>query len=186
MCVFWNWLMYAPILATKLYVPPDSSRPMVNDLNIRTGTQPVPSRSAAAAVNPAHLILNPASGSTALLLRKLARVARERGIRVRVLGTGEDAGRAALAAADDGAQSLAVAGGDGSVAAVAAERGLPLAVVPTGTLNHFARDLGLDLAPARCAPSTRSTQATSGSQRAGQRTPVHQQRLARDLHADAE
>ena len=122
---------------------------MVNDLNIRTGTQPVPSRSAAAAVNPAHLILNPASGSTALLLRKLARVARERGIRVRVLGTGEDAGRAALAAADDGAQSLAVAGGDGSVAAVAAvaaERGLPLAVVPTGTLNHFARDLGLDLA----------------------------------------
>jgi diacylglycerol kinase family enzyme len=42
-----------------------------------------------------------------------------------------------------------VAGGDGSVAAVAAvavERELPLAVVPTGTLNHFARDIGLDLA----------------------------------------
>jgi diacylglycerol kinase family enzyme len=41
-----------------------------------------------------------------------------------------------------------VAGGDGSVAAVAgvaAERGLPLVVVPTGTLNHFASDLGLDL-----------------------------------------
>src|SRR5215211_8178537 len=56
---------------------------------------------------------------------------------------------AALEAADDGAQALAVAGGDGSVAAVAGvavERGLPLVVVPTGTLNHFARDLGLDLA----------------------------------------
>lgn len=97
----------------------------------------------------AHLILNPASGGTAVLLRRLTGAARERGIRVRVLASGEDARLAALAAANDGAQSLAVAGGDGSVTAVAAvavERGLPLAVVPTGTLNHFARDLGLDLA----------------------------------------
>jgi diacylglycerol kinase family enzyme len=102
-----------------------------------------------AKVTPAHLILNPASGGTAVLLRRLTRAARERGIRVRVLEPGEDAGHAALEAADDGAGSLAVAGGDGSVAAVAGvavERGLPLAVVPTGTLNHFARDLGLDLA----------------------------------------
>ena len=98
---------------------------------------------------PAYLILNPASGGAALLLRRLARTARERGIRVRVLAPGEHAGHAATEAADDGAGSLAVAGGDGSAAAVAAvavERGLPLAVVPTGTLNHFARDLGLDLA----------------------------------------
>jgi diacylglycerol kinase family enzyme len=67
---------------------------------------------------------------------------------VRVLEPGEDATLAALEAADDGAESLAVAGGDGSVAAVAGvavERELPLVVVPTGTLNHFARDLGLDL-----------------------------------------
>jgi diacylglycerol kinase family enzyme len=102
-----------------------------------------------AKVTPAHLILNPASGGTAVLLRRLTRAARERGIRVRVLEPGEDAGHAALEAADDGAGSLAVAGGDGSVAAVAGvavERGLPLAVVPTGTLNHFARDLGSDLA----------------------------------------
>jgi diacylglycerol kinase family enzyme len=100
-------------------------------------------------VAPAHLILNPASGGTAVLLRRLTRAARERGILVRVLEPGEDAGHAALGAADDGAQALAVAGGDGSVAAVAGvavERGLPLAVVPTGTLNHFARDLGSDLA----------------------------------------
>ncbi|HWD02460.1 MAG TPA: phosphatase PAP2 family protein [Amycolatopsis sp.] len=42
-------------------------------------------------------------------------------------------------------RALAVAGGDGTVAAVAsvaAERGLPLALVPAGTLNHFARDVG--------------------------------------------
>ena len=99
---------------------------------------------------PARLILNPASGGVAVVLRRLTRAARERGIRVRALAPGEDARHAALEAADDGARALAVAGGDGSVAAVAGvavERGLPLAVVPTGTLNHFARDLGLD--PAR-------------------------------------
>jgi diacylglycerol kinase family enzyme len=68
---------------------------------------------------------------------------------VRVLEPGEDARLSALSAVEDGAESLAVAGGDGSVAAVAGvavERELPLVVVPTGTLNHFARDLGLDLA----------------------------------------
>ncbi|PRY48175.1 undecaprenyl-diphosphatase [Geodermatophilus tzadiensis] len=45
------------------------------------------------------------------------------------------------------AVALGVAGGDGSVAAAAAvalEHGLPLAVVPAGTLNHFARDLGVE------------------------------------------
>jgi undecaprenyl-diphosphatase len=45
------------------------------------------------------------------------------------------------------ARALGVAGGDGSVAAAAAvalEHGLPLAVVPAGTLNHFARDVGVD------------------------------------------
>jgi diacylglycerol kinase family enzyme len=96
----------------------------------------------------AHLILNRAAGNAAALLGSLTRAARERGIRVRVLEPGEDATLAALEAADDGAGSLAVAGGDGSVAAVAGvavERELPLVVVPTGTLNHFARDLGLDL-----------------------------------------
>jgi diacylglycerol kinase family enzyme/membrane-associated phospholipid phosphatase len=42
--------------------------------------------------------------------------------------------------------AIGVAGGDGTVAAAAAvagRRGLPLVVVPTGTLNHFARDVGV-------------------------------------------
>jgi diacylglycerol kinase family enzyme len=96
----------------------------------------------------AHLIVNPAAGSAAALRGSLTGAARERGIRVRVLKPGQDARLAALAAVEEGAELLAVAGGDGSVAAVAgvaAERGRPLVVVPTGTLNHFARDLGLDL-----------------------------------------
>ena len=96
----------------------------------------------------AHLILNPAAGGAAASLGRVSEAARERGIRVSVLEPGEDARHTALAAAEDGAQVLGVAGGDGSVAAVAGvavERGLPLVVVPTGTLNHFASDLGLDL-----------------------------------------
>ncbi|WP_329113314.1 diacylglycerol/lipid kinase family protein [Streptomyces sp. NBC_01465] len=46
----------------------------------------------------------------------------------------------------DGGGALGVAGGDGTVNAAAvraAENGLPLAVFPAGTLNHFAADLGL-------------------------------------------
>lgn len=45
------------------------------------------------------------------------------------------------------ARALGIAGGDGSLAAgasVAVERDLPFVVVPFGTRNHFARDIGLD------------------------------------------
>jgi diacylglycerol kinase family enzyme/membrane-associated phospholipid phosphatase len=45
------------------------------------------------------------------------------------------------------AEVLAVGGGDGTVscaAGVAAEAGVPLAVFPGGTFNHFAKDIGCD------------------------------------------
>jgi undecaprenyl-diphosphatase len=48
---------------------------------------------------------------------------------------------------DGDPQALGVAGGDGTVASVAQiahDRELPLAVFPAGTLNHFAKALGLD------------------------------------------
>jgi len=44
-------------------------------------------------------------------------------------------------------RAIGVAGGDGSVAALAGlaqRRGVPLVVMPEGTLNHFARDVGID------------------------------------------
>ncbi|MDI5982031.1 diacylglycerol kinase family protein [Amycolatopsis magusensis] len=47
-------------------------------------------------------------------------------------------------------RALGVAGGDGTVAAVAsvaAEYKLPLALIPAGTLNHFARDVGVRSMP---------------------------------------
>jgi undecaprenyl-diphosphatase len=45
-----------------------------------------------------------------------------------------------------GVRAVGAAGGDGTVAAAAAvalEHGLPLAVLPAGTLNHFAHDIGV-------------------------------------------
>lgn len=60
------------------------------------------------------------------------------------LGPDDDYAEVAQAAAA-GAEVLAVAGGDGTVSTVAAAAhgaGIPLAVFPAGTLNHFARDIG--------------------------------------------
>jgi undecaprenyl-diphosphatase len=51
-----------------------------------------------------------------------------------------------LRAAASGAGTLGIVGGDGSVCAavsVALEEGVPLLVVPGGTLNHFAKALGV-------------------------------------------
>ncbi len=45
-----------------------------------------------------------------------------------------------------GIDAIAVGGGDGSirtVASVVADSGVPLGILPLGTLNHFAKDLGL-------------------------------------------
>ena len=73
---------------------------------------------------------------------------RERLPRAEVIELGEGDDMAGLLhAAADRAQAFGVAGGDGSVATaakVALEHGLPLAVVPAGTLNHFARDVGIE------------------------------------------
>ena len=54
---------------------------------------------------------------------------------------------AVLRDAADGALALGMAGGDGSLnaaAEVAYDLDLPLMAIPAGTLNHLARDLGLD------------------------------------------
>ena len=76
------------------------------------------------------------------------------GVRARVepVGGAEIAGRARSAVAEK-AKLLIVAGGDGSVSAAAGElagSSVALGILPLGTLNHFARDLGIpaDLANA--------------------------------------
>ena len=90
------------------------------------------------------LVVNPhAGGADPALAETLCEEAERRGLRVHVLAAGEDAEE--LARKVD-ADVLGIAGGDGSlapVAAVAIERGLPFVCVPFGTRNHFARDLRL-------------------------------------------
>jgi diacylglycerol kinase family enzyme len=90
------------------------------------------------------LLINPRSGRGRPDADELAGAAQGRGIQTHVLRQGEDA--PALARRVE-AEALGVAGGDGSlapVAAVAIERDLPFVCVPFGTRNHLARDLGLD------------------------------------------
>ena len=90
------------------------------------------------------LLINPRSGRARPSAEELADEASSRGIRAHILGSSEDP--AALAREAE-ADAIGVAGGDGSlasVAAVAIERDRSFVCVPFGTRNHFARDLGLD------------------------------------------
>ncbi|HEX6679607.1 MAG TPA: diacylglycerol kinase family protein [Gaiellaceae bacterium] len=92
------------------------------------------------------LLINPRSGRGGPTAEELAAAATERGIGTHVLGPDEDAPAIAAEAANN-AGAIGIAGGDGSLAAVAEvaiERDLPFVCVPMGTRNHFARDLGLD------------------------------------------
>ena len=77
----------------------------------------------------------------------MADEARARGIEPIELKLGTDLEQLVRGAVADGADALAMAGGDGSqavVAMVAAEQDLPYACIPAGTRNHFALDLGVD------------------------------------------
>jgi diacylglycerol kinase family enzyme len=93
------------------------------------------------------LFYNPKSGGGKAERFGLAKEARDRGIEPIELKLGDDLETLVRGAVERGADGLAMAGGDGSqaiVAAVAAELSLPYACVPAGTRNHFALDLGVD------------------------------------------
>jgi diacylglycerol kinase family enzyme len=95
----------------------------------------------------AMLFMNPRSGGGKATKFHLAEEASKRGIEPVELRPGDDLWRLVRDAVAGGADALAMAGGDGSqaiVAAVAAEHGLPYACIPAGTRNHFALDLGVD------------------------------------------
>lgn len=68
--------------------------------------------------------------------------------RVQVVQQGSDIAPAVAAAVKQGADIVVAGGGDGTVSAVAAglvDTGVALGVLPMGTLNHFAKDLGIPL-----------------------------------------
>jgi diacylglycerol kinase family enzyme len=93
------------------------------------------------------LIMNLKSGGGKAERFHLEGECRRRGIEPVVLRPGDDLLDLARRAVDQGADVIGMAGGDGSqalVASIAAERGVPMVVVPAGTRNHLALDLGLD------------------------------------------
>ena len=90
------------------------------------------------------LVINPRSGDDDPSPEDLVRAARERGVETHLLRQGDDPFELARAS---GAAAVGAAGGDGSLAAVAAaalETDAAFVCIPFGTRNHFARDLGLD------------------------------------------
>ena len=93
------------------------------------------------------LFLNPRSGGGKATRAGLAERARERGIDVIVLRPDDDLAALVDDAVARGADALGAAGGDGSLAVVAAAalaHDLPFVCVPAGTRNHFALDVGVD------------------------------------------
>src|SRR5512135_1096032 len=99
------------------------------------------------AAGRAVLLVNPGAGRGTAAGLGVAELTRRLGVDVVQVRPGDDLSALAEAAVRDGAGVLGVAGGDGSMAAVAAvmaRYGVPFVCVPAGTRNHFALDLGLD------------------------------------------
>lgn len=110
---------------------------------------------------PIHIILNPSSGrdNGNTLRETIERSLEEEGRRCHIVELGPDetlqeAGeRIARHAREQGAL-LVAAGGDGTVNAVASlccEHALPMGVIPLGTFNYFAREMGIPTVPAEAA-----------------------------------
>jgi diacylglycerol kinase family enzyme len=84
---------------------------------------------------------------------------------------GADLERAAADAAAQNPHVLVAGGGDGTVSSAAgaiAGTGIPLGILPFGTLNHFSQDLGIPPRPEHAARLIADTlRATSGGSTAG-------------------
>jgi len=108
-------------------------------VNHSLGAAPAPSRPV--------LFMNPRSGGGKARKFDLAAEAAKRGMGAVELSPGDDLEALVRKAIAKGADGVAMAGGDGSqalVAAIAAEHDLPYACIPAGTRNHFALDLGVN------------------------------------------
>jgi diacylglycerol kinase family enzyme len=93
------------------------------------------------------LVMNPKSGGGKAERFGLADRCLRMNIEPIVLHPGDDLLTLAEEAVARGADLIGMAGGDGSqalVASVASRHGVPFVVVPAGTRNHFALDLGID------------------------------------------
>lgn len=92
------------------------------------------------------LLVNPRSGGGKAVNAGIVERARERGIDVVLVDTHVSLESLVEDALARGAEVLGMAGGDGSLAVVAAAalaHDLPFVCIPAGTRNHFALDLGI-------------------------------------------
>lgn len=104
------------------------------------------------------VLANPASGPTDISLEALENAFPAAEVR---MVRGEDLEEVVADAATSGPPWIGVCGGDGSqrtAAAVLADGDVPLLVIPGGTRNHFARELGLETIDA-AADAARSGRA---------------------------
>ena len=111
-----------------------------------------------------HVIVNPASGKDQPILKTLNSVFHSAGIDwdVYVTKAGGDARRLAAEAVQAGADAVAVYGGDGTVAEVAAglfDSEMPLVILPGGTTNATARSLSVSVELAEAAKLLADPQA---------------------------
>lgn len=93
------------------------------------------------------LIINPKSGNGRAVKAHVDLLARNMGITVLMTRKDESVEATTRRAIQAGADVLGIAGGDGSIGAVAKvalAHDLPIIVLPGGTRCHFARDLGLE------------------------------------------
>lgn len=137
-----------------------------------------------------HVVINPGAGQPKPVLYTLNRVFRAAGVAwdVSITHSGGDACRAAKAAAAGGADVVAVCGGDGTVLEAATGllgTGTPLAILPGGTANLLAVELGIPLhlraaAEVACAPDSAVRRVDMG--RSGERYFI--QRLSIGLDAE--
>jgi diacylglycerol kinase family enzyme len=115
--------------------------------DVRTLKRSATSGAPVPAARRGALIMNLKSGGGKAERFHLEDECRARGIEPIVLRRGDDLLQLARDAIDRGTDVIGMAGGDGSqalVASVAAELDVPMVVIPAGTRNHFALDLGLD------------------------------------------
>ena len=95
-------------------------------------------------------ILNGASIHVEAARAHLIRISREFGVQARIIVTrsGDELSLTAARAVDEHSQPVVAGGGDGTVNAVAGAlvgADTALGVLPMGTLNHFAKDVGIPL-----------------------------------------
>jgi diacylglycerol kinase family enzyme len=140
--VWWRALGAAALAAVSVAAARSALHTRVDELQ----AAPTPGSPVPAAVHPV-LLMNPKSGGGKAVKFDLAGECAAREIEAVVLGPDDDLLKLAEDAIAAGADVIGMAGGDGSqalIATVASRHGIPHVVVPAGTRNHFALDLGLD------------------------------------------